>query len=1642
MSVNSSAQTLEVSATCRDVLHAAGTPSDFRGAALVLPTLQRCLSAARTTWPDASFQDWHQAVQQFQSYVARIAASNLEAVAHLHKTPSIADPVFETIEGWKSTQTAGIFQVIQALLGRALVINAQSKSSLPLEFLKGLKTLQNQALGRGGLSKDWHKVAQVGLLSSSEISTLSEALGPRSPCFKFLEQLQVVLSSGVQAPISESARRIESSVPLISAESPIAVDSANEQSVDPGQQADKVGTIEAEDQAVWDADTTRVGARMAAADFSPAVAKLGIPFRDQILTGDLVGLTKKMSADLASDDRQIVGFATLGLISFVTGTSDAFALGLSFKPKAGHLWIDRQRQAWCWDFNAYRAKGTTDSEPTGIHPVVVPLPAGLFQVIDRPELQGSDFSTVKDLISAIQGVGEVDLKAFRLYLRSLGDAAHPPYRGRLANSLSATILEITGSDMLAGLLAAQFTGVAPAALYYFGPSYETIYKRLGVIYDRLELGTPTRPVSPEKRAGGHHIPERQAMQNGWHQLVERIGAVRKLTLEAPDTGARLTHANEWMALLCAAFVIGSAHRGSRFDQLTLGAIAASDQLMILHDKDLEDQLLRVQPRLLPKTKVIQAIVCSAVECHELVARLTHAGSAWQRKNTPVFAGFDSDTGEIVGNVEVATVAALIAGLFDGAPINFARSAWVTTLDDNGCDRWLIRVLTGHVRDITRPSGPYFDLPADIAAQRLGAEMDTAFIALFGAGLPDRKAKTLVLGPFFPKLVFFGKVRSPKGFPDSASALVPLDVDVLMGAVLAGTLRQELFQGFYTDDVAIQLLLHLLLIDLIPDPKVALDAVCDPNRHLRTDLARPAITWERPHFEHRVWLPLSAPSSQLFNRRGGDVITMGAITSRLRAALLTSSLRDGIKKDKEACWDAICTWSGSFRRLHLQPSMLAVSHPAITSPCLNLRSIARLAGVVSEVPVQRRRPPQKEYKSSLSRSSGITELRAILGKYANSELQIGEKRKRAILALADIGNLKLNWSPGDAWLRDWLIDELIRTRDAAKGHYQISSLATYFSTLSLGAKALAGSDPMEWDEEDWDQYIDSVCAAATGKSPKAGAEIDKRSKPAIAAVADSLVRRKIYVPRTVLMRLLEKVDDDVRSDSASSVLITHQNLSQAVELARSWLKDEPATLLRLQIRSHLGSHIPMRAADFGNLKRTCLTPSGGLVIERSGFNNLKTEASVRVSVLTSEGLSTFSHLRDELLKYQPEGDLLLRGSGSHAEVIDDLQSADIFSHALKAVTQDARARLHGLRAATLEELTWPGWQTVGRAFLTGELKSVVLTQWVSDSLLHWTNLARACAMAGQSGIQSAIGNYLAGWSIVHAMHAFSLATAHTVSPGYTNSLGLTDDALRKARSLSKQAGVPQFCAWDWYEAQAVKRRKQAAVASKPIAASRGSVSRVSDGTIVPVQPSATMPATLAASDPFLALKYTTLRSLGMPTEAAMTQCRLTQSAAFALEEVLPSASENAANVKRARNGVTPRGENANLELAGGATGDLLLAWVCGLSPTVLDFGLQVIVRSSIEDRNMLASNLWAPLAKDLPVGISLIVKRGSAHMTAMELANTHGMDRVMFKADRDIGYRPLVTLSSTNTANRVLQSRLTSVVRVMLTCAARLKSKKG
>ena len=134
MSVNSSTQTLEVSATCRDVLHAAGTPSDFRGAALVLPTLERCLSAARTTWPDASFQDWHQAVQQFQSYVARIAASNLEAVAHLHKTPSMADAVFEAIEGWKSTQTAGIFQVIQALLGRALVINAQSKSNLPLEF--------------------------------------------------------------------------------------------------------------------------------------------------------------------------------------------------------------------------------------------------------------------------------------------------------------------------------------------------------------------------------------------------------------------------------------------------------------------------------------------------------------------------------------------------------------------------------------------------------------------------------------------------------------------------------------------------------------------------------------------------------------------------------------------------------------------------------------------------------------------------------------------------------------------------------------------------------------------------------------------------------------------------------------------------------------------------------------------------------------------------------------------------------------------------------------------------------------------------------------------------------------------------------------------------------------------------------------------------------------------------------------------------------------------------------------------------------------------------------------------------------------------------------------------------------------------
>ncbi len=1532
-------------------------------------------------------------------------------------------------------------QHLDAALGRAFVIFAQANSLVPGQFITGLRSLRNAIEGRGARSPDWTLVARTQILDITAVKNLRSSLGPNSPCIKFLETLLTVLSTGVMhadlvaRPVAIKAEDV------VEGETGSSK-SAHHRDHDHAESNGREDTSDEDDRA--ELDTTRIAARLATADYTPAVAKLGIPFRDHLLIEDLAKVTAALVDNISSLDKHVQGFAALGLVSFVTATSDTFALSITLEPRAGHLWLDLANGAWCWDFNSYRSKKAAAEQHANCSPVVIPIPSVLAHMLEKLQPPTSGFKTVNDVIRCIQGVETVDVKTFREYLRSIGDRAHRPYRARLANSLASAILEVTGSDMLCALLTAQFAATAPAALYYFGPTYKTIYSSLNAVYTRLGLGQCTTPLPESTRAGGHHIPEANILRQGWQDLVQKINDARTKTLAAANPEQVVQEANNWMARLCAAFIVQSAHRGFRQDQLTFGAIASSDRFMVVHDKNVDDLIERAQPRLLPKTGLIGVIVESAIECHHIVAKAAGLQAAPHfESDLPVFALFESCGSTKRNPVAVSSVANAISESFSGAPINFARSTWITELDACGCDRWLIRSLSGHVRDVTRTSGPFFDIPVATVAERLGASMEAQTASLFGHEIPAHAKKVTPRPPLPPSPHPMMEARSIRLVPAPANILSPIDADVLMGAELALCALQCIFDGAIESHPATLLLLHLLFLDLVPDPQVALKAVLHPEESFDLRGPRPALKWSRAHFVHPVWLPLNAGTAFLLERRGLSAMSFDELLHETTAALNLSPLAKHAALNSTSCWDSLSFWSQSFRRLHLPPSLLAASHPSVPAPSLNGASIARLTGhqYIDTSP----RPPRlaRNHSAQRAKSGDITALGTVLNKYGDTDQRLGERRLRAIKALSSIQEITANWSPGGLWLRDWALDELRRSRDAAKNCYRVSSVATYFSTLILARRSLQQSDPGDWDEEEWESFISEVELGCTGDMPGMKTVICDRAKHALLAVARSLARRNEFVPSAVWSRLQEAHEKLKPGDSASSVLITSGVHAQTERLAREWLSEEPSTLLRVRIRLDLGAHHPMRSADFGNLKRNCLTAAGGLVIERSGFNNIKTELTVRLWKIDPEVLREFKKLAAELARYTPHGDLLLRGFGTDAEVQEDLRAADCLNAALKAASGDSRARPHSLRAAALQDRAWPNWQAVAKAFLNRNLPTTSATSWANDCDSEWIGVARACAAAGHSGIGSALSNYLAGWPLVHALRTYAMVSSHPVSRHYTTALGLSDAALRQARSRALRAGVTEdrFSVWDWYEDQ-LSRRLLSSHSDSPPAESELSPSTPSrsvpkqSGTAIEVRSSAAQ-FTLQA-----AVQYMSLRCLGMKTEEAINDCKLAQSAAFMLDKFLPPEQLTASSIRRARGGPQARGENANLALVSSDPGRHLINWALGLSEEVLRFGVQVFIRETTLDSAVQHLNFWGELAKELPLGMSLQVQRGSAHMSEEEIANRHKFARVVFKAARDLGARPVVTIIPKDVNNRVLQSRVTSVARVLLLCTQYFQSNQG
>ena len=1624
------------------LLRAVGSSAELSGAAHLLPNIRSCLNAAAKLWPMEQLDAWAQVASQMQRDLSEAKSITSGVATDFFMLPEQRTKIFEQFVSMQAPILhSGIAFEEYALLGRAIAQCAAANQMLSADLLSGLRTLARgrKQEGKGSRSQDWEKLPAINLTNQAALQQLLTDLPPRSPTSGFIKAATSVLRT--VCPFPETIQT--------SPEEPESMPDEGIRDHEPNPLRSGVPNAQQKPTTNEDEDLDTgpdIKARLKAADYAPLGEKLGLYHRDHLILNDFAFITQQFPKIIKEGDLREQGFTILATLLTVTGCRDEVLLEMQFHP-ASSIWLNLGKGSWAWDFNQYRSFRGERFEAEEVQPVFTAWPAFLDEPLGKAFKDCPGAKTLNDLILEIQGADHFDLKGFRRFLRGCGHPAHPAYFGRMARSLTPVYLEITGSDMTAAMNTGFFSGSAPASLFYFGPSYRTLRARTTQVYERLGWGLPSALNIESGRAGCEKILTVDELQKGWSDLCEAINTVCDNAIRAKDLESIVEHCNRLMGLLATAFVIQTAHRSTRLDCLTVDALLTFAEAMVIHDKDQGD---RVQPRLVPKTEAIKVILQKAVEC----CKLMHSQAQTSSKPSTfalalsdwVFCNWEISQGVLETVVLPTKAVADNAMGFFKSESNFGRSTWVTYLDEDSCNRWLIRSLTGHTRDVSRVHGPYFDVPPLEIAARLQLNMERTGARIFGATNISLTANEL-------PPIEYGVLKSYRGLPvlcdrvpDPRTLLVPLTANVLVEWRQSEQIRKDLVSGRIDAPIEILAILHMLFIDHIPCAELCISALTDRHKIVKTISRRAGLSWTRSHFVHNTWLPIQSTSHKLLDQVGHTVFQRDELIENV-CSVLRGTYPSAWPKSIKSSWSIVGSLAASFRRLSFPPSMCAVSDLTVPAPCLSEISNERLLGRDVHA-AQHSQPVRDTLNKSRKKNEDARLLIQTLGKYSLKTQRHGEKINRAKLCHGELVDDSLIWSGFVGWIKDWVVDELARTHNLLPSSYKISSLATYTSTLLLAADKVSFSDdPNDWDDSDWVSWIKQIDLACREKpQAKALDAVDStlcdRAKHALQALVTSLTRRYFYVPAQVHKLLGQSKKTITKHGSASSCLITNKNLDAAIAILKDWYQDYPADFAMADLRAAVCSMAPVRFGEVSSLLTDCLTPAGGLVLRRVGYDIHKNDNAVRVIRLAEEDAANFKKKRDALVPHFGKPELLLRNDGSPGAGRRDERVARDLTTALKLVTGDLQARPHSIRAVTMQEIAWPGWQQLAQAWAQGKIGPTACLAWLVELQKEYCRLATAVSMAGQGDLRSALGNYLSGWPMVYALHVTASLHELTPGPAFLEQLGISPASLRQARSRSQRQSskfvgpIQPFETWFWLMNQLAKSSD---LPRQPASPSAGKVEVTTSSVASEVVVESPIPFT----SELLKQQYLTVRLLGMPAENAVEEVSIPFRSTTALEKLLPDEATIARVVSREREAPADRGKAGDIETATSEVGTVLMSWLQQLETRDFYQLKQAFFRDEpLTHPTDEKVKFWTKIKNSLPVEISLKVKIGIKHLDTAEISALNVLaPALILKPEKSIGARPLLSIYERGTKNLVTSSRMTSVARAACLALSILRNAK-
>lgn len=1125
--------------------------------------------------------------------------------------------------------------------------------------------------------------------------------------------------------------------------------------------------------------------------FSSTSQRLGLDTWGDLPVEQVLGICRQMHVDFQDATAANRTSIVLAVLSLITGVSIEKVTLLRFEDAPDAVSLDNScsyivaAKDLFQDRKLARARTKSDY-------FWIPIPSFCSAEIRR-WCEIKDGNTLAEVLPALDAGRSLDqiIKDAEKYLKNAGDPHLVAWPGRWAASGPKLFLRTLDNDLLSAICSISPHLSAPGALNYFHPlqveinqACTKVYKACGWILDLSSI----RPLEclEYRYCADQHLPAFDRLINDF------VRACRSVCEYNDANNESISAFNLSTDLATSLVVLLTGGRGSRTDQLKVGSLLCSEDLLHLDDKEVEeDRGSRIVPKSSPLQRVLNWYLTALQAFSQAALNGIHHNDrkTWKelsklqlRSESALFQRVTKSTSSLAREaIEPAHIEAITQRYF-GEGKNFGRHLLVTEWSRHCADTNLLRVITGHSQD-------RLDVPNALSALPPSSVIGAAAIALDEVtthwftpeSLPDLPQKpefellNLSLGRVHKAAAHYTKALGELG---SACHLGRWH---LVSTRLVDALRVRLLKDASKLSPAAGMLLHLALFDFIYEESDLGQILAEPTSFVPSSYGH-ILRWRRPGERIDICLPLQVPTCRFlaehYSNFTADSYAQACLGAEDWLINTVGELKEFSPGRKRQGANNQGKEDESAVQSDLLPKILSAIHlyadlylPGIGQFAFNPHTHCALPESASAMEMLHARvlSPRIDFRPSGrirdmdSRNSGpLDSVLKALSEAASQSRGLGGDKSRYTYYREKVGKAFI--VPETAPWAD-LIDRCIRRGfdlliGGRKSMVAISTMLDYLQELRPRLESLPNDPPSELSE------FEFLEVARLLKEP-----VPKKNSSESTATAESQKHSEAHWLLHRLRDLGYPIPDQAFESSFPRVLkptrstgIVHLSSSSLPHLERclDQATYDDSELFQSKTRMALALlwHHPLRWGEVKTLRSSDMSAASTyLLIHESDFQHIKSDYSWRYLLTEAQIADSFRTLahRTRVLARQPHAThYVFADVGKPEDKLPTLNEASIIhqrlTESLRWFTRSPNARVHGLRARTANQIAFGDWEQMLEAWLLGQAALDDLTTYFGYSAHRMWSVELARSSLGHGSSTTSAYYYLYAAGIVRQLAA--------------------------------------------------------------------------------------------------------------------------------------------------------------------------------------------------------------------------------------------------------------------------------------------------